>query len=240
MKTLKLTGLLCFVLASSMWAKVPVKGNSSYGNAVPTVDSCLDANGNPLGGSPDPLGICSGAPVGSQMFAASSPSSDYMVFDYKINGFDSYSLEIENTANPFVDFGFYTIPESDAADCTGGGTSKITGILVYCGADPSTFAQVPSIDPTDPTRDPVSPNFLNPPVSDVTFTIPAQGDGLVFFVLEDGTFSTDSNGDPVFTPASTPRIKLSTTVPEPGSLVLLTSVILLLVHLGRRRWRATF
>jgi hypothetical protein len=232
MKILKSSGLLYLLLASSVWAsKIPIKSNSSYGG-TPTglTPFCLDGNGNPLVS-------CLGTPaISGQEFPSSNISGEY-VFDYQINdlsvsGF-SMEVSVSDVGEQFDDFGAFLV-QPGATDCAGDGLMPppSPAYTVFCGPDPSILVPQSSVNATTP-----------PTVTNVTFNVPGNGDGLVFFVLEPAQSSGDAPDAP------TVKIGPPTLVtPEPGSLILLASAMLVLFGAGdqllrgsaRSKWRAVY
>jgi hypothetical protein len=240
MTTFKQVVALTFLLASTAFAVLPTKTNSNYGGNPSGLSSfCLDQNGTVVGGTPSDVGICAGAPIGEQMFPATSDDTK-TIFDYAVHGLDSYTLTLSNSTDLFVYFGLFDAQAAINADpnagtCKGGddGTHAYT---VFCGPDPNTLSPALTISPSNPTYD-VSGNKLEPPLSEVSFTAPAGGNGLVFFVIEENGISPIDGSQSI--PPSSPQLKLTAPTPEPGSVILLASVLLVLVGLGRRRLRVS-
>lgn len=234
MKTLKLTVLLWFVLTSSVWgSSFPTKGNSHYGSVGLNASTfCLNADGSEASNQSD----CALAPITEQTF--SSPSSQpNFVFDYTINSMSSYVFTLTNSTDEFLDFGAF-IPGPGTIDCAGDTVSQVNPepTETNCGPDPNSLPTVPTVSPAL-TFD-SSTGMLTSPVSEVSVDVKTGGKGLVFFVLEAGTVDPiTGQPDP---PSTSPDVNLSpltSTVPEPGSWVLLASVMLLLVGFGGRRLR---
>ena len=223
MKIAKPLIILTFLLASTAFAVIPTRGKSFYGNpafgSASEIDACLDASGG--------AASCTGAAITAQEFEASSDPT-VAVFDFMVNNLDAYTLTLSSDA-AFLDFGIVS-----TAKTSNGGDELV-------GPDPN------SADSSSPACS-VFPCAVAAPAS-VTFTVPTGGAGLVFYVLEQGSIIEPTtvcadipSGCGSFLYPNPPGVQLTqltSTVPEPGSWILLGSAFLMAAVLGRRRIGAT-
>jgi len=211
MKTLKLTGLLCFVLASSMWAKVPVRGNSTYGIFE-----------TPEGTQPF------GSEISEFTFCATTPDTDpcpntnnMYIFEYLINSqIDSLTLTatapIDSDLNRAPGFGIYECEDTSSTP------------PVPC-SDPSFNSDFQPGLPGSPDEFTAGNVFQQDKTITFSFAPGFNNVGLVLYVAEDSA-SLPSTPTPCIDCA------VPTATPEPGSFVLLGSGLVAVAWLGRRRF----
>jgi len=249
MKTLKLTAVLCFVLASSVWAgSLPTKKNSSYGDSpgfAATV--CLDSGGLET--------ACGGSNVAITEVPFINSNFDHWVFEFEIDNLGDFGLTLTpatNCGNPsctFDDAGAFVLdPDATAVNiitdlpvtpsCAEIGSStvevQVSGntLFVPCGSDS------------------VGTSTVNVSANNVFFNFPNGGNGLDVFVAEPvaGTASPPSSPLTALAGDTNACTSLSeplcigpavATTPEPGSFVLVGSGLVAVVWLWRRRASST-
>jgi len=224
MKILRLISLLCFVFACSMWAKVPVKGNSTYG-----INEQLEGTQPFDGGSINEETFCATTPD-------PCPNNNMYIFEYEIT--KSLTDITLTTTDPVdtsqgVGFGVYQCTDHDPSHnpprCTVGfdsdfvtvGTeTDFTGGNFFTGGD---LTKAGATVTFEFDKDLLTSAFDKDP-----------DNVLVLFLAED---SSVFPAPPSLTPVPCVDCVTVSPVPEPSSVVLLTSASLVAIWLGRQRLR---
>jgi hypothetical protein len=207
MKAYALVVCLAVALTTAVSAAVIQQDNSDYGNSGP---DCTTVEGNNC--------ILTAAPgVIGQTFAFSGNSDfevNFQVFDFQITTNPStFTLTLTGTL-PFV---------ADQTLTNGNTNQQIYGFGMFvCGPDdfPSSLCTPTGTDLSAVTANPATSNGRE---DSVTFTVPGNGQNMVFYVLENETT------DPTVT-----ATLVTNSTPEPSSFSLVLGAALFLAALGRR------
>jgi len=205
--------LVCLAAALSTVGSAAViqQDNSDYGNSGPDCTTVAGNNCN-LTQAPGVIGQTFG-------FSGNSDNNvNFQVFDFQITTNPSnFTLTLTGTL-PF------------AADQTLSSSQQIYGFGMFvCGLDdfPSSLCTPSGTDLSHVTSNPTSSNGSE---NSVTFTVPGNGQNMVFFVLE------NEPSDPTVTAI----LRTASSVPEPGSFSLVFGAALVFAALGRRRLARLF
>jgi hypothetical protein len=210
MKAYVLVVCLAVALSTAVSAAVIQQDNSDYGNFGPNCTTVVGNNCD-LTQAPGVIG---------QSFPFSGNSNDevnFQVFDFQITTNPSnFTLTLSGTL-PF------------AADQTFGNQRVFGFGMFVCGPDdfPTSLCTPSGTDLSAVTANPPASNGSE---NSVTFTVPGNGQNMVFFVLENDT--TD--------PTVTAILRSTTATPEPSSFSLVFGAALVFAAFGRRRLARLF
>lgn len=210
MTTLKQVVALTFVLTPTLWAVVPTKTNSNYG--IDSVSLGTTSFGAHLGEQT----VCSSSPSGLDPcpppFGTFTGEARYL-FIYTS---DLTNLDLTLVGSAIVNAGVLACDSTDnngineVAPCTDTSAPAFAGDFAFdSGGFPVNFL-AGDITPID--------------ANTVRFQIPGSAKGLALFIEEDSTGALPSVPQPT---------------PEPSSLILLASAMLLVAGVGYRRLRTS-
>jgi hypothetical protein len=210
LKSALLFAVLYFAVSGAVRASLLEQESSSYGfttltdssQITPITDTCLNLNGT----NANAYLSCGGFPMIGQTYfqnasQVSAGQSRAEIFDFKINSdVTDFTISLTGT-EPFY--------------------NQAAGLFVCNpGADPNCTNSQVWFSTVDPLTLGVSSS--SPGTNAAAFTVPGDGNGLVFFAVE-------PNG----TGKVTADITLSDPAPEPGTLVLISLCLVAILSLRR-------